>query len=117
MLSLASVPHSFEHLEYLPPQLAFLTSTDGSIIGDSVSPHTFTQHSFEDLQSLLLLPDFHTSTDGNTVSDSVSISGSGSGSGNEGQIIKTARMTHNNDKRNRQTPLTAGAPVSPEAQN
>ena len=81
MLSLASVPHSFGNLEYLPPQLAFLTSTDGSIIGDSVSPHTFTQHSFEDLQSLLLLPDFLTSTDGNTVSDSVSISGSGSGSG------------------------------------
>jgi hypothetical protein len=67
---------------------AFLASTDGSIVIDSVSLHTFTEHSFEEFQdvatdrlsrkhswqhSWLPLPTFLASSDGSMASDSVSL--------------------------------------------
>ena len=65
--------HSSQETQALLPFLAFLTSTDGSIVSDRLLFHTFTWQSFQEMQGLLPLLAFPTSTYGSIVSDSVSL--------------------------------------------
>jgi hypothetical protein len=46
-----SILHLFEELENLHPLPAFLASTDGSPVGNSVSPYAFARHPVNSLQS------------------------------------------------------------------